>query len=1200
MLRRISKKIKRRVAKTLAAGILSCPITAFASETVPIYWDGEQIFEVQYYGTEDKNDITTKAFNSDGSLSADKILTYNLSPAIKNGLNNAFLWWAEILAPGSVINQPAQYFVGTYTNQNADAGSFSELNGVETHNPDLFSEIFQNGRVVDYFQSVSDYQIKSDANNIAEKGVGMIRIGTYIGIDEQDGNFGWVNSSYYALPIAQAMKGIYITPVMFHEIGHSLGISADRRDNPYKLKFNDNDILIVGDGANNPLSFTSHLRNQYGQAPKANQLIMTHEMFNNADVQNQYLAATGKNLTAEDVFLVENVSEHKRLGKTYLYFVGDNVSEALGGKTFTRGDGTQVSGIPINMWEGYPDFSHSELARSMMSHQNYRSYNTFMEAELALLQDIGYEIDRKNFYGRSIYLDNQNIVNEQGFSARKDGEYVDGYNNSTLGVGLHVYGSNNNVTQLGNIWTNGYGAAGIRVDGLNDTITVPQGTEIHSDGIGGTGILVAYGKNHNIVVDGTVTANGKDGDAVHFEFGANTMGSTTEYRGSYIRYIRNVNGSDGKVTSTENEDIIGIPLFPSNDDYSITDFVNGDINGKMGSLTVNGKLESKSGNAIYIAEESFVDNVNINKNAQILGNIESTWKQFDKDAYGIYDTEQTVTYQVEEKDSDGNVNYVTRTGKIEPLYIQYNGKNYVYNRYIPDLVTNLNFNAADGSIVYNGNITGFDNMKINVNSGILYYDGIANVVNVNVAPNAQLFGGIYTVNDMNSRMAEGFSDITTGTFINHGKIGGVIINGQLFSDGTLIGDANNKIIVNGTANVEGSTASATNILPNESIDILSASNVTGNLANSTNPAPISGMLSATGSISGNKVITSARSANNLGNLNRTQYDAYDAVENMNYNLQNDSRREQLRPIYNFDAENAKIALESLGKSPVPQMMSHAQQNTRVSRLIGDRFSSRDISNDVWVKFTKNWGKLYGGEKFHGQAISGGWDKSFNDNWRGGIFISYDASTLERGNIYDTRGGIYANWHDGANEALIYLDGGQIRNKYHRGLNNLGLSTKAKYHGTIFELGAEYKRDLTPDKSYHLSPYINLQASTLHQNSFSESGAGIYNQHVRSKRNNFFAGQIGLEYKKNFERGNISARIGVRHAFSGAEPELNFRYEGGTNQYRLRNRQDKTHFILSLSGENEFAKDWTFGGEIFLQKGSHDRDLSATLFLRKIW
>ena len=41
-------------------------------------------------------------------------------------------------------------------------------------------------------------------------------------------------------------------------------------------------------------------------------------------------------------------------------------------------------------------------------------------------------------------------------------------------------------------------------------------------------------------------------------------------------------------------------------------------------------------------------------------------------------------------------------------------------------------------------------------------------------------------------------------------------------------------------------------------------------------------------------------------------------------------------------------------------------------------------------------------------------------------------------------------------------------------------------------------------------------------------------------------------------------------------------------------------LLSLGGENEFAKGWILGGDVQLQKGSHDKDVSASVMLRKVW
>ena len=222
-----------------------------------------------------------------------------------------------------------------------------------------------------------------------------------------------------------------------------------------------------------------------------------------------------------------------------MYFRGPHVSEVL--------NGAFSNSIPVNGYEKhkdlqkivtrfYAELSHLELERGLMSHQRYRNYTMFLEAELAVLQDIGYDIDRSLFYGHSIYNDGLTVTNQYGYS-----------HGTTLGIGLHVFGSGNTVTQAASIAASGEAAVGIRNDGSGNTIYVPAGTTVSSSGVHGIGLLFAYGKDNRLIQSGTVSAPGEGGIGVRFDFGHNTV-ADTGYRGSFIHY-----GSGG-----ENQPISGL------------------------------------------------------------------------------------------------------------------------------------------------------------------------------------------------------------------------------------------------------------------------------------------------------------------------------------------------------------------------------------------------------------------------------------------------------------------------------------------------------------------------------------------------------------------------------------------------------------------------------------------------------------------
>lgn len=284
--------------------------------------------------------------------------------------------------------------------------------------------------------------------------------------------------------------------------------------------------------------------------------------------------------------------------------VGPHIREVLAGG---------LPGVPVKMLyetvEG--DFgvdnnymSHIELKNSMMSHQNYRNYAVFMEAELAVLQDLGYTIDRRNFFGRSVYGSGLDVINDQGFFGRNAGRnaYVQGtYNTATTGLGLHVYGDRNRVRQTADLLSAGAGGAGIRVDGEGNTLIVDRGTRVHANGTDGQGVMFAYGRNHMLVHRGEIQATGTRGVGIRFDFGNNALGNWVEYRGSYIRTF------------------LGepIPLLPELDGSLVRQ---ADITGRVAG----------SAAAIYIAPTAHVGSVNLMQGASIEGDIVSGYGQRDE------------------------------------------------------------------------------------------------------------------------------------------------------------------------------------------------------------------------------------------------------------------------------------------------------------------------------------------------------------------------------------------------------------------------------------------------------------------------------------------------------------------------------------------------------------------------------------------
>ena len=496
--------------------------------------------------------------------------TLNLSErqALRQGLE----YWRLVLQEGARNTAPLGIFVETRDryDDNASAQSFTLKLG------DAAGKTWLAGALADNWFGMS--------------GTDWLTSLALITIDRSLAKAGWYTGAMPSLP--QNGNQSDLPSTLLHEMTHALGMSATAWNGSF------GSTLALWDKG---------LRDINGKAPEPGMELGT------------------KDTHTEGAFETASLTAYSGL-----YFTGDHVKEVLQDAWLTFPEPpdpnranytTPVPGLPINGWEPYEeegklywssDFSHIELQNGLMSHQAYRNWTTLMEAELAAMQDCGLTLDRRVWFGYSIYNSGITFTNNHPYYARENGEWLYGKPSTTpWGIGLHVYGSNNTITQAADLLADGAYAIGIRVDGQNNALTVARDTRVQANGPGGTALLVSYGMGHSVRLDGSAIALGEGGIAARFDFGDNEMGNYWEYRGSWMRTTGMANPDD----------------FYSDEHYKYVEHANlpEELKGALvTNFNVTGLLAGEEA-AIHIADNALVEKINILSGAQIYGDIVSEW-----------------------------------------------------------------------------------------------------------------------------------------------------------------------------------------------------------------------------------------------------------------------------------------------------------------------------------------------------------------------------------------------------------------------------------------------------------------------------------------------------------------------------------------------------------------------------------------------
>ena len=477
-------------------------------------------------------------------------------------------------------------------------------------------------------------------------------------------------------------------------------------------------------------------------------------------------------------------------------------------------------------------------------------------------------------------------------------------------------------------------------------------------------------------------------------------------------------------------------------------------------------------------------------------------------------------------------------------------------------------------------------------------------------------------------------------------LGTLTVAGNLTSTGNLQiavkGLENSKLVVGGTANLKGTTASLTSDsdLPvvNHPYNYLIAK---GGVTSTVNQV-LSPYLTAVGTTDGTNAYMTARQTQILGSLpgesasEKSVGDAFNSLilnkvaadptsttgkylNGLLYQDENSGRRFtkqvtsegraqllQQGPLSHLTSETVYSRLDAVdfnGLAEAEVKLPHLTGSKKAAKSAAAEYGDSvmgtttpvtlDSSNNLWFKLFKGYETYNYNDDLKNHSFGGavGYDHALNLTTRVGGLFSYGVTNYSTDNMsgssHDWRVGAYVDHRNGNWDYQGLLSYGH--NKYDLDREVLGAKLNSDYQAKVWdvEAKAKYLIPSTRAKTWQFTPYGKVSYTHTNQDAYSETGNSLFAQNLESGSYNSTRGEIGLEFKRAYDKhGGFGGSVGYKRVISGVNPELNGTFAGDDHNFTIRGDNDRNFVTYSLNVHGSLGGRWTGQAELRGEASPH--------------